>query len=153
MLLDTIEAKTAIPADRGDLGAEYKVLALLDWDHLPYELCQPGLGFRFSLLRGEDESQAFRLLGRGQAAPDILLVDEDFFGSPEATADACMRIRRTHPKIRIIAIESEMYDGDSVLDALGMCQETLPATPDVPAILEKLTAFNCQAGVDVAGFR
>ncbi|WP_306154601.1 hypothetical protein [Roseovarius sp. MMSF_3281] len=153
MLLEAIETKTAFPADGGGLGAECKVLALLDWDYLPYELCQPGSGYRFSLLRGEDEAQAFRLLGQGQAAPDVLLVDEDFFGSPEATADACMRIRRTHPKIRIIAIESEMHDGDSVLEALGICQETLPAMPDVPAILEKLTAFNCQVGVDVAGFR
>lgn len=134
MLLHNFEMKTAIPVAGKPRQEERRVLAFLDWDHLPYKLSRPGQGFRMWLLRGEDSDRAMGLLRKCQAPLDVLIVDEDFFGFPEDTADICLQIRRMYPDIRIVAIESEMSEGDSVLVSLGLCDRTLPASPDAGAI-------------------
>lgn len=142
MLRQTFDTTTSALVTQNALAEDLNVLALLDWDHLPYELSQPGCGFRMSLLRGEDSDQALGILRHSENAPDILIVDEDFFGSPEAAADICMQIRRAQPDAYIIAIESEMWEGESVLAELGLCNETLPANATKRQILEKLRALN-----------
>lgn len=142
MLLYNFETETAIPVAGQAPQEERRVLAFLDWDHLPYELSRPGQGFRMWLLRGEDSDRAMGLLRKCQAPLDVLIVDEDFFGFPEDAADICLQIRRMYPDIRIVGIESEMVEGDSVLMSLGLCDRTLPAAPDAGAIAGTLMALD-----------
>ncbi|MFN3207461.1 MAG: hypothetical protein ACE369_00390 [Roseovarius sp.] len=142
MRLYNFEMETATPVAGRPPQEERRVLAFLDWDHLPYELSRPGQGFRMWLLRGEDSGRAMSLLRKCQAPLDVLIVDEDFFGFPEDAADICLQIRRMYPEIHIVGIESEMSDSVPVLVSLGLCDRTLPAAPDAGAIAGALQALD-----------
>lgn len=142
MLQKSFETSGAVAVPRSVGTEKLSVLALVDWDHLPCEFCHPDQRFRVSLMAGQDCDRALDILRQLKHAPDILIVDEDFFGSPEAAADACIQIRRFQPHLHIIAIESEMWEGESVLASFGLCQEILPAKCGQRAILGKLTTLN-----------
>jgi len=142
MLQQSFETSRAVAVTHTVGPEKVSVLALLDWDHLPHEFCRSDQKFRVSLLAGQDCDRALEILVQLNKAPDILIVDEDFFGSPEAAADACTQIRRFQPHIHIIAIESEMWEGESVLASFGLCHEILPAKCGQRAILGKLETLN-----------
>lgn len=117
---------------------ESRVLAMLGWDYLPYELTVPGQGYCIWLLREDDADRAMAHLSQSQPQLDVLIVDEDFFGFPEDAADVCLRVRRMYSDIRIIGITSEMSDSGSVLLPLGLCDIVLPAGADAKTIAEEL---------------
>ncbi|GGO62237.1 hypothetical protein SAMN05444398_12214 [Roseovarius pacificus] len=142
MLLQDFQAESAVPVAKASPNEERRVLALLDWDHLPYELSHPSQEFRMWLVRGEDADRVLGLMRQCQVPLDVLIIDEDFFGFPEDAADICLWARRMYPDILIVGVESEMCEGDSVLLSLGLCDDTLPATPDVGAIVGKLVTLN-----------
>lgn len=151
MLLHNFEMEVAIPVAGQPPQEERRVLAFLDWDHLPYELNQQGQGFRIWLLSREDLSCVMSHLRKCRAQLDVLIVDEDFFGVPEDTADICLQIRRMYPAIQIVAIESEMFLGDSVLVSMGLCDQTLPAAPDAGTIADTLQALNAERSQKAIG--
>ena len=111
---------------------DHHVVILADWDSLPYEFSHPGNGLQAALLNADASEMAVGLLQARAGELDTLVIDEDFFGSPEATADACTQLRRIMPDLRIIAIATEIWghgaqQNTSILEMLGLCNATLPS--------------------------
>jgi hypothetical protein len=134
MLHQDIEAETLVSRFRPQ--DENRVLGMLGWDHLPYELSRPGQGFCMWLLREDDADRAIDHLSQHEL--DVLIVDEDYFGFPEDVADVCLSVRRMHPDIRIVVIESELSDCGSILGKMGLCDTVLPAGADARSITDEL---------------
>lgn len=78
MLQQSFETSRAVAVPHTVGPERLSVLALLDWDHLPHEFCQPDQKFRVSLLAGQDCDRALEILVQLNKAPDILIIDEDF---------------------------------------------------------------------------
>ncbi|AJE48849.1 hypothetical protein [Celeribacter indicus] len=141
MLQHPVDISASSPVGAMSGATEAQVLVLSDWPHLPYEMSRPGAGIYVNLLRGESCDQAMDIVRSTRRRLDVLVIDEDFFGSPEAAAEACMQIRRTLPQIRIIGIDSEFRDGISVLAELGLCHDNVPAKTPASALLGSIHAL------------
>ena len=118
---------------------ERLMLVLADWPHLPYELSHPGTGWKACLLRSQEESRALNMVRQFAGCLEALVIDEDFFGSPEDTADVCYQIRRMVPGIRILAIATEMWVDGARLQDIGASDDTLLSRCPM-GILETLQA-------------
>lgn len=141
MLQSNFEVASVFPIVTEAYSQEITVLVLADWDHLPSGLTQSEQGFHMWLLRADHAERALSILQRCQTPPDVLIVDEDYFGFPEDAADFCAQIRRMHRELPIIAFESEMMEGESVLLSLGLCNKTLPPMADAGTITGALASF------------
>ncbi|WP_417277803.1 hypothetical protein [Celeribacter sp.] len=138
MLQQTLKPENAVAVSAGSAHLVINVIAFTDWDAIPMDMSQIRQGFQMSLLHSDNAHHALSHLHGGAWKPDVLVVDEDFFGAPEAAADACLQIRRTYPDIRIVALESEIWEGESVLFSLGICHAVLPAKACGQTVLRSL---------------
>lgn len=122
-------------------STEILAVALLNEQYLSRSHFLKASGRTVRFLGAADDAQALRVLAAAEQHVDVLIIDEDFFGSPEEAADICMQIRRSQPNIHIVAIESEMWDGASILDTFKLCQSSLPAKSDTSTILDKISSL------------
>jgi|GEM_PF-3905903 hypothetical protein len=118
---------------------ERLMMILADWSHLPYELSHPGTGWTACLLQAQEASRALNMVRHYANCLEALVIDEDYFGSPEDTADACYQIRRMVPGIRIMAIATDMWEDGTRLQDIGASDDTLLSRCPM-AILETLQA-------------
>jgi len=121
---------------------EVLAVALLNEQYLSRSQSLKTSGRTVRFLGAADDVQALRLFADAEQQVDVLIIDEDFFGSPEDAATICMQVRRKQPNIHIVAIESEMWDGESILDTFKLCQSLLPAKSDTSAILDKISSLS-----------
>ncbi|WP_460274780.1 hypothetical protein [Celeribacter sp. ULVN23_4] len=138
MLQQILKSENAAAVSAGSAQLVINVIALTDWDMIPVNKSQISQGFQMSLLNSDNAHNALCHMHGSPWIPDVLVVDEDFFGSPEAAADACLQIRRSYPEIRIVALESELWEGESVLNSLGLCDAILSSKACEQTLLQTL---------------
>lgn len=103
------------------------VMIFADWEELPEALSFAGSGLDVRLCSEDDLPRALDLVMQRGAALDAVVLDTDFFGCPEESADFCFSLRRLAPWVRILVLESELWEERDALNTLGACDISLPS--------------------------
>ncbi len=114
------------------------VVMLLEQDSLAIELRRKDSEFHVVSMLPDTLEDARIVVQRFHRDLNYIVIDEDFFGSPEETADASFQFKRMHPGVQIVGVQSEMWENDSILETLGACHATLPTNPSADLVLEAL---------------
>ncbi|MGI3166249.1 hypothetical protein [Pseudooceanicola sp. 200-1SW] len=102
------------------------VLILADWQEVPQALSFPGSGLKTQLAQCPTAAEALALVLERGIDLDAVVVETDVFGAPEEAADFCFSLRRLAPWVWILALESELWEDEGMLQVLGACDFFLP---------------------------
>ncbi|MDV4145686.1 hypothetical protein [Shimia sp. FJ5] len=114
------------------------VAVLLEQDKLAVDLCRKESEFHVVSMLPDTPEDARSVVQRFHRELSYIIIDEDFFGSPEETADAAFQFQRMHPGVQVLGVKSEMWEDECILETLGACHKTLPSNPSADVVLDAL---------------